>query len=82
MAANILTKLAQIFGNFLGYYEKHYFTVKTGGATFGYFLFQHLVTLVAASVTRLGDFLHLGQSFKAGGNNHFTQIAHIGRQFM
>ena len=29
------------------------------------------------SVTRLGDFLHFGQPFKAGGNNYFTQITHI-----
>ena len=35
-----------------------------------------------ASVTRLGDFLHFEQPLKAGGNNYFTQIAHIGRQFL
>ena len=34
------------------------------------------------SVTRLGDFLHLGQPFKAGGNNYFTQIDYIVRQFL
>ena len=34
------------------------------------------------SVTRLGDFLHFGQPFKAGGNNYFTQIAYIVRQFL
>ena len=34
------------------------------------------------SVTRLGDILHFGQTFKAGGNNYFTQIAHIVRQFL
>ena len=33
-------------------------------------------------VTRLGDFLHFGQPFKAGGNNYFTQIAHIVSQFI
>ena len=38
---------------------------------------QHAVS----SVTRLGDFLLFGQSFKAGGNNYFTQIAHIVIQF-
>ena len=37
---------------------------------------------VVASVTRLGDFLHFGQPFKAGGNNYFTLIAHIVRQFL
>ena len=31
---------------------------------------------------RLGDFLHYGQQFKAGGNNYFTQIAHIVGQFL
>ena len=35
-----------------------------------------------ASVTRLGDFLQFGQPFKAGGNNYFTQITHIARQFL
>ena len=34
------------------------------------------------SVTRLGDFLHFGQPFKAGGNNYFTHITHIVRQFL
>ena len=34
------------------------------------------------SVTRLGDFLHFGQQFKAGGKNYFTQIAHIVREFL
>ena len=29
----------------------------------------------------LGDFLLFGQAFKVGGNNYFTQIAHIVRQF-
>ena len=28
------------------------------------------------SVTRLGDLLHIGQLFKACGNNQFTQITH------
>ena len=28
-------------------------------------------------MTRLGDFLHFGQPFKASDNNYFTQIAHI-----
>ena len=34
------------------------------------------------SVTRLGNLLHFGQPFKAGGNNCFTQIANIVRQFL
>ena len=29
------------------------------------------------SVTRLGDFLHFGQPFKACGNNYFALFAHI-----
>ena len=29
------------------------------------------------SVTRLGNFLHFGQLFKACGNNNFAQGAHI-----
>ena len=37
---------------------------------------------ILKSVTRLGDFWHFGQPFKAGGNNYFTQIAHIVRQFL
>ena len=37
---------------------------------------------VLISVTRLGDLLHFGQLFKACGNNHFTQIAHIFRDFL
>ena len=32
-------------------------------------------------MTRLGDCLHFGQPLKAAGNNYFTQIAHIVRQF-
>ena len=32
-------------------------------------------------VTRLGDLLHIGQLFKAYGNNYFAQITHIFRQF-
>ena len=38
--------------------------------------------VAATSVTRLGDFLHFGQTFKAGGNNYFTQINHIVIQFL
>ena len=34
------------------------------------------------SVTRLGNFLHFGQQFKAGGNNYFNQIAHIVSLFL
>ena len=32
---------------------------------------------VVSSFTRLGDFLHFGQLFKAYGNNYFAHIAHI-----
>ena len=35
-----------------------------------------------SSVTRLGDFFNFGQPFKAGGNNYFTQMANIVRQFL
>ena len=38
--------------------------------------------LLTVSVTRLGDFLHFGQPFKASGNNYFTQIALIVRRFL
>ena len=37
---------------------------------------------VGCSVTRFGDFVHFGQLFKAFGNNRFTQIAHIVKQFL
>ena len=37
---------------------------------------------VTDSVTRLGDLLHFGPLFKAGGNNYFAQIAHMFRQIM
>ena len=46
---------------------------------------QHKVgfsTLVLHSVTWLGDLLHLGQLFKACGNNYFAQIADILRQLL
>ena len=35
---------------------------------------------ISTSVTWLGDLLHSGQHFKAGGNNYFPQIAHIFRE--
>ena len=38
--------------------------------------------LIVISVTRLVDFWHFGQPFKAGGNNYITQIAHIVSQFL
>ena len=60
----------------------------------GYFLIQLLVTLLIKkflydtsvftlkiSVTRVGDFLHFGQLFKAFCNNEFSQISYIIRQF-
>ena len=37
---------------------------------------------VISSVTRLGDLLHVGQPFKACGNNCFAQITHIFMQFL
>ena len=45
-------------------------------------IFAEIQLSAAASVTRLGDFLHFGQQFKAGGNNYFNQITHIVRQFL
>ena len=44
--------------------------------------FNKAVTTFLTSVTRLGDFLHFGQQFKASGNKYFTQIAHIVMQFL
>ena len=32
---------------------------------------------ISISVTRLGDFLHVGHFFKACGNNSFAQIANV-----
>ena len=40
-----------------------------------------ILLFISGSVTRLGDFLHFGQLFKAFGNNYFTQIANIVMQF-
>ena len=34
------------------------------------------------SVTRLGDYLHFWQLFKACGNNNYAQIIPIFRQFL
>ena len=39
-------------------------------------------TLLVTRVTRLGEFMHFGKLFKAGGNINFAQIAHIIRQFL
>ena len=49
-----------------------------------YFLWsQHLHWyLFPFSVTRLGDLLAFGQLFKAFGNNEYTQIFNIPRQFL
>ena len=38
--------------------------------------------LLTFNVTRLGDLLHFGQLFKAGGNYCIAQIDHIIRQFL
>ena len=46
------------------------------------FRYLRITRLNELSVTRLGDFLHFGQTFKAAGNKYFTQIAHIVRQFL
>ena len=50
MSTYFLTKVAQIFGDFWGYFGKHFLYVKTDVANFwsslGYILFQHLVTLI------------------------------------
>ena len=60
LVINFRGKVAQIFSDFLGYFENINFAEKTALATFwhiwknfGYFLFQHLVTLIA-SRRRLG----------------------------
>ena len=37
---------------------------------------------LVTSVTRLGDFLHFGQPFKAFDNNNFAQISYILSQFL
>ena len=42
----------------------------------------YLPTYLPTSVTRLGDLLDFGQLFKARGNNQFTQISRILRQFL
>ena len=43
---------------------------------------QFFTLLEMTSVTRLGDLLHIGQLYKANGNNYLAQIAHIVRQFV
>ena len=52
----------------------HYFTMQAHPIL-------SLVVKVLCSVTKLGDLLHFGQLFKACGNNYFTQIDHILRNF-
>ena len=49
---------------------------------YGHFLLIYFSATILGSVTRFGNFLHFGQPFKAGGNNYFTQITHIVRQFL
>ena len=42
------------------------------------FVLKKIICFSASnSVTRLGNFWHFGQLFKAGGKNYFAQIAHI-----
>ena len=43
---------------------------------------RHVVKVIVANVSRLGDFLHFGQLLKACGNNYFAQIAHILGNFL
>ena len=45
-------------------------------------LIDVLGDLLQLGVTRLGDFLHFGQPFKASCNNYSTQIAHVVSQFL
>ena len=43
---------------------------------------QLFVVKIVISVTRLGNLLDFGQSYKAFGNNYFAQISYILRQFL
>ena len=59
LTTNVLTKVAQIFGSVLGYFEQHNFKVKTAVAAirsnFGFlgdFIFHHLVTLIQRDIDR------------------------------
>ena len=53
-------------------------TIPSQNGRMTYFLLLVLCKMdTETSVTRLGDLLHLGQLFKAFGNNYFAQIAHI-----
>ena len=47
-----------------------------------WFIFSASQLLPISSVTRLGDLMDFGQLFKAFGNNEFTQISKILRQFL
>ena len=64
----------------LGQYEPFDIDVCCNASDLPRKVFYYL--LIAHSVTRLGDFLHFGQFFKAFGNNDFAQISHILRQFL
>ena len=44
--------------------------------------FQLPILGVRSSVTRLGDLIHIGQLFKACGNNYSAQIDYIFIQFL
>ena len=50
LVSKLVTKVAKIYGNYLGYFENETFWWKTAGPTvwqiLGYFLFQHLVSLI------------------------------------
>ena len=62
-------------------------TSKCGLIEFVYIIHSNRVLLsytimdVTITVTGLGDLLNFGQLFKALGNNEFSQISHILRQF-
>ena len=46
LTTNVLTKVAQIFGSVLGYFEQHNYKVKSD------FIFHHLVTLIQRDIDR------------------------------
>ena len=63
-ATNFLSKVAQKFSNFEGYFDKQYFLSKTAEITFGqllvnfwHFLYQHLVTLGGSAFNQVNSWL-------------------------
>ena len=61
--------------------RSHYLNVLPGYLGIAHVLYLLTVIFVKHQCDQIGRFLHFGQQFKAGGNNYFTQIAHIVRQF-